>query len=33
MYKSDLTVLLSSPIALIFVILTVFSLWRFARRR
>lgn len=33
MYKSDLTVLLSSPIALIFVIMTVFSLWRFARRR
>lgn len=32
MYKSDLTVLLSSPIALVFVVLTLFSLWRFARR-
>jgi putative tricarboxylic transport membrane protein len=33
MYKSDLTVLLTSPIALVFVIMTLFSLWRFARRR
>ncbi len=32
MYKSDFTILLSSPIALIFVLLTIFSLWRFARR-
>lgn len=33
MYKADLTIFLSSPIALVFVLLTLFSLWRFARRR
>ncbi|MCP5368687.1 MAG: tripartite tricarboxylate transporter permease, partial [Hyphomicrobiales bacterium] len=33
MYKSDLSVLVSSPIALVFVLLTLYSLWRFARRR
>lgn len=31
MYKSDLTVLISSPIALLFVVLTLISLWRFGR--
>jgi TctA family transporter len=33
MYKANLSVLLTSPIALVFVILTVGSIWRFARRR
>ncbi len=32
MYKANLMILLSSPIALVFVLLTLFSLWRFARR-
>ncbi|MEQ9330696.1 tripartite tricarboxylate transporter permease [Thalassobaculum sp.] len=32
MYKGDMTILLTSPIALFFVVLTCFSLWRFARR-
>ena len=33
MYKADLTILVSSPIALLFMLLTVYSLWRFVRRR
>jgi putative tricarboxylic transport membrane protein len=32
MYKSDLSILVSSPIALTFMLLTVYSLWRFAKR-
>jgi putative tricarboxylic transport membrane protein len=32
MYKADLSILVSSPIALLFVLLTIYSLWRFARR-
>lgn len=32
MYKSDLSVLLTSPIALVFVLLTIGSIWRFVRR-
>ena len=33
MYKSDLSILVTSPIALFFIVLTCYSLWRFARRR
>lgn len=32
MYKANLSILLTSPIALVFLVLTVVSLWRFARR-
>lgn len=33
MYKADLSILVTSPIALFFVLLTCYSLWRFGRRR
>ncbi|MEQ9200351.1 MAG: tripartite tricarboxylate transporter permease, partial [Rhodospirillales bacterium] len=33
MYKADLTILVSSPIALLFMLLTIYSLWRFVRRK